>query len=429
MKVLSPQYRSQLKTKSTTANGRVTFSLGYALLCHWLGLGVVLLLLLLAAIYQFLPLLVLTVFLFVLTAVSWVWSRWSLEAVSSQLSVKPSCAFPGEAIDVALAVINRKWLPLPWLKIEVDLPYKLAKGRLKLPSPYARERLRWTTAISGQQRVDWRYHLECQARGDYRLGPLRLSSGDIFGLFPRETIQPHFAPLLVYPRIVPVDKLSLPLRELAGERSAPRHIYEDVSRTMGTRDYRHDDPFKRIHWKASARGRQLQVKQYESTTSLSLLLILDVGSFCQPEGEDEEAFELAITTVASLAYQAHRERSAMGLMANSVPEIEIPTSSAHPQLIRLLEALARIQPKSRLPLALLLRQDEASLPLGTVLVVVTHQVSPPVAGLVQRLHQEGHCLLLLNVGQSAPAPGLGGVPAISILSLGDLSRSYQGAKP
>jgi len=384
-------------------------------------------LVLLSAIHHIVPLLALAVFLFVLAVVSWFWSQQSLRGMSFQITLNQSSAFPGEKINLTLQVINGKWLPLPWLEVEEELPYKLING-VKPLSPYAKERLLWTTSVSKGQRISWKHRLECKARGEYRLGPVRLRSGDVFGLFPKEMILPHFEQVLVYPQIVPVDKLNLPLRELVGERSAPRNIYEDVSRTMGPRDYQHDDPFKRIHWKASARHYQLQSRLYESTTSLNLFLILDVHSFCQREQPDEQAFELAVTTVASLAYKAHREEYSVGLMANSVPEIQIPLSAGYGHLLVLLETLARIEAKSRLLLHEQLDKDKNSLPLGATLIVIARVLSPSLAGMVQKLHREGYSLFLLSVGEQIPIQNASGIPVIYIQSLNDLSRSYEEAK-
>ena len=68
----------------------------------------------------------------------------------------------------------------------------------------------------------------------------------------------------------------------------PRPATKSVSRVAGARDYRYDEPLKRIHWKASAAHNKLQTRQYESSTSLTLLLILDVGSFPQENEEFEQ---------------------------------------------------------------------------------------------------------------------------------------------
>ncbi len=261
--------------------------------------------------------------------------------------------------------------------------------------------------------------------GDYRLGPVRLRSGDIFGVFPREIVLRRFESLLVYPRVVPVDKLDLPLSELVGETGIPRSIYEDTSRTMGARDYHYDDPFKRIHWKASAHSSQLQARQYESTTSLSLLMLLDADGFSREE--DEESFELAVTTAASLAYEASRQKLSFGLITNATPEIHIPVAGGRTQLSLLLEALARVQPASRVPLNERLEEYRGNLPIGTTLAIITQGLSTSVSGMMYQLHRAGYSLLLVSVGQRLPVSNPLGIPAISVLSLADLSRSYQGA--
>ncbi|MFH1169610.1 MAG: DUF58 domain-containing protein [Chloroflexota bacterium] len=420
MQISLPPHPS--RSSNPGAPGReVVYSTGYPLTLHWLALAAALGLLLLAAVQHIVPLLAMTSFLLVLAAASWFWSRQSLKRISCQLTLGQERAFFGEQIDLAFAATNAKRLFLPWLEIEAELPRRLASGSLKADSPYSKERLRWTTSISGGQQVRWKHRLECKARGDYQLGPVRLRSGDVFGLFPREMIPHLFEPLLVYPRIVPVDKLELPLSELTGETGIPRSIYEDATQTMGTREYQHNDPFKRIHWKASARRSQIQARQYESTTSLSLFLILDTGSFCG-DNADEEAFELAVTAAASLSYEACRQESPFGLMANSYPEIQLPVSSGRSQLFLILEALARVQPASKAPLGELMDRCRGNLPVGTTLVIISHGLSDTLARLLHRLRQDGYSMLLVSAGRPVPDTGLADIPAVSVLSLADLSR-------
>lgn len=427
MRTSSPLYPSLSKIKHGASTPGYTTSLGYPLILHWLGLATALGLLLYSAIQRNTSILAFTTFFLVLAIVSWLWSRQSLQKMSCLLTLSQKRAFPGGKIDLNFEATNSKWLFLPWMEIEAELPYKLATGNLKAHSHYSKERLRWTTSISGGQRITWKHCLECQARGDYQLGPVRLRSGDMFGLFPREIIMRRFEQLLVYPKIVPVDKLNLLLSELVGETAIPRDIYEDTSRTMGVRDYQYDDSFKRIHWKASAHSSQLQARQYESTTSLKLLLILDAYSFYQGKGS-EEPFELAVTTAASLAYESFRQNLSFGLVANSMPEIRVPISSGRSQLLLLLEALARIQATSRVPLEEQLNKYRDNLSAGTTLVIITHGQSASLSSLVHKLCHGDYSLLLVSVGRLIPASNLFGTPVISVMSLNDLSGRYQEAK-
>jgi uncharacterized protein (DUF58 family) len=411
---------------NSEARQGITISAGYPILFHWLGFIIVAGLLLLSAVQRLIPLLVIAVFFLVLGISSWLWSRLSTQGISFQLDLEQDRAFPGERIVLHFGMAQEKWIPLPWLEIEQELPDRLVNGRRRVPSRYIRERVRWITFLAGRQRIQWTYRVECKARGAYRLGPVRLRSGDIFGLFPRERVIPCFKQVLIYPRIVPVDQLRPPMRELIGQRTAPVNVLEDTSLTMGSREYRWGDSWKHIHWKASARTGQLQAKQYEFSTSLSLLLMLDVYSFCRPESSDEEAFELAVTTVASLAYQAYREKSPVGFLANSIPGIKIPVHSGRSQLLLILEALARAEAKSALPLKEYLERNRDSLVMGKTLVVVTGGPDPSTLSLVRKLQREGLAVVPVGIGATAAGQTPGDLSILAARSIHDLSRTGEG---
>jgi uncharacterized protein (DUF58 family) len=386
-------------------------TLGYPLLFHGVFLGALVALVLFAAVRDRVPLLVFSLSFLIFAAASWIWSRRSVQGISLEVALSGTRAFPDESIEILFKLRNGKWLPLPWLEIEQAIPRRLTTGRPGFTSPLGKERLRWTTAISGRQGLNWRYSLECRARGEYRLGPLRLRSGDMFGLFPREIIIPQSHAILVYPRILPVERLNLSLKEVLGELATSRGFYEDPNRPTGPRDYQPHDAFKRIHWKATARQGRLHVRQFESSTGLSILLLLDVESFCGQGQKDEEVFENAVTLTASLAYDLCGEKWPVGLMANSLPEIDIPVSSDRSQLLFLLEALARVQWRSGPPLCNLLERERAGFHVGTTLVIITYLSSPRLAALMGELRKRGHSLFLVTLGNGQSGHGLDGIPA------------------
>lgn len=385
-----PRSRSQQRNETP---GKAIVGLGYPATLHWAMLAVLLGLLIFSAFKQMVPLLATTAFLLVLIIVPRLWSRHALLSLSGSITGQER-AFPGEGTELTFEMSNRG-LPLPWLEIEIELPYRLATGK-RAHSPYTRERLRWVTALGRGQVISWKHTVEAKSRGDYRLGPLRLRSGDMFGLFPQELILPHLQSLLVYPRIFPLSNLNLPLRALFGEKVGPRSLYEDISQVAGAREYRYDDPLKRIHWKASAAHSKLQTRQYEYGTSLSLLVILDVNSF----REEDEEFEYAVSMVASLAYEAELRGFAVGLLTNSEPEVYIPIGSGRAQLMQILEALARITVDSRLPLSKQMDRIRTTLPVGATLAVVTHTTAPTLASLGCQLDQNGYSFLLISTEQS-----------------------------
>jgi uncharacterized protein (DUF58 family) len=414
--------QSRSRIESSYPEEPLILQLGRPLLFHWAFLGTAVILLLYSAFQHIVAVLAVVSFYLAFAIVSLVWSRNALRKVTCQFKLDRTRAFPGEIVDLRLELTNGKWLFLPWLEIEVELPYRLATGDLRRMGPFSRERIRWLTSISGGERIKWTHALECKARGEYELGPVRARSGDMLGLYPREAAFPSFEALLVYPSIVPIRGLGSPMNELVGQTVATFSLCEDVSRTVGTRDYRYEDPFKRIQWKASARRSQLQVRQYEATTSLNLFMVLDVLSFSDQTEESQEYFELALTTLASVANEACREQLSFGLTANSRPATDIQVGNGRAQLLNTLEALARMEATSDSPLDKHLNRFAGVLPFGSTLLVVTQEVSEELLAALRKLEQDGRSLLLVVVAADPRPPIEAGIETVAIRSLSDIAQ-------
>jgi len=400
-------------------------ALGYPTLFHGIFIAVFLVLAVFSTIRQWIPLMVFSIFFLVLAGVSWTWSRRAMQHVSCRIELSRNRAFPDESIALFFELTNEKWLPLPWVQIEQAVPCRLATGTLRPASRYSKERLRWTTAVCGRQRLKWEHQLICRARGDYRLGPLRLRSGDLFGLFPGEMVIQGSESLLVYPRIIPDSRLLIILTEFMGELEAARRFYEDLSRSTGPRDYRYHDPFKRIHWKATAKQGRLQVRQFESSTGLSLLLLLDVQSFCSRRQEDEETFELAVSIAATVAHELHGARWPVGLMTNSVSETQIPVSSDRNQLRFILEALARVRRAPACSLQALFERESSRFYPGTVLVLITQGPSSSLAPMIRDIKRRGYSLFLVTFEPWQAGEDLNDIPVFCVARPGSIPANKE----
>ena len=76
-----------------------------------------------------------------LALVSYGWSRQSLHGLTFRLTLGQTRAFPGEEIDLVFELTNEKILPLSWLQIEEELPYRMTKGKSEGSSPFSKDRL------------------------------------------------------------------------------------------------------------------------------------------------------------------------------------------------------------------------------------------------------------------------------------------------
>ena len=334
------------------------------------------------------------------------WSRFALSRVNCQRLCPENRIFLGEQIELKLRLTNRKLLPLPWIQVDDEVPTGLVPDRALAPSNRPGFCvLSRGAALLWYSGVNWRYYLKGNKRGYYSLGPITLTSGDIFGFYPRSVTLPSIDNVIVYPRIYPVNRSSFPSKFPIGESTAEQKIFEDPVRVIGLRDYRPHDSRRRIHWKASARHQQLQVKVFEPTTTLKLYLFLSVDSFQPGHGEvlDEDAFELGISIAASIAHHLITEqRSSVGLlvntlMADSGQPARIPPSSGSGQLVQILEALAKVTPKTFPPFEEFLQNERIRLPWGATLVFIIGRLLPLLEASLARLREQGYRLVVIQV--------------------------------
>ncbi|WP_368821757.1 DUF58 domain-containing protein [Kocuria arenosa] len=159
------------------------------------------------------------------------------------------------------------------------------------------------------------YTVRPRRRGVYALGPATVRVADPFGfaaelLDASERTSLHVAP----------DPVELP--EISADRL--RESGTDPSRTalpqpgpdnVTTREYRHGDPMRRVHWAASAKHGQLMVRQEDPRSTRRLTLVLDRDETSWP-GErlwagvlpSTAEFEWAVSfTAAVLEHLTQRE--------------------------------------------------------------------------------------------------------------------------
>jgi uncharacterized protein (DUF58 family) len=332
------------------------------------------------------------------------WSLLSIKGVNCRRTLKEERFFPGESTDVGIRVTNRKPLPLPWFQIEQELPIGIS-GDLPLKPTVlpGHGLLHHEGALLWYRSMRWKFRLDCKKRGYYTIGPMRFTSGDVFGFYPNSMHVPCFDRIIVYPALFPVEKMGIPSLQPMGEYQIRRRIIQDPTRTIGLRDYRPGDSLRRIHWKASARSRKLQVKTFEATTSFKTALFLSVESFHAPSPLPEAAFELAISAAASISRYLVSHSTPVGLFVNtrcadSGHVLSLPPAGSREQLPVLLEALAKVTSSSGEPFDRFLERERQHLSAGTTLVLLFGRPPESLPGLAAALKSSGYRLFVLVFG-------------------------------
>jgi len=358
------------------------------------------------------------------------WSRFSLVGVGCERMVSEMRVFPGEHIELTLRLINRKLLPLPWIQLNDEIPISFYPD---VPlSPGNRPGfgfLSKSAAMLWYTKASWKERLCCRKRGYYQLGPIRLTSGDIFGFYPRSVTEPIMDHVVVYPKIFHITHLNIPSLYPIGETTAERRIFEDPIRVSGIRDYTPHDSLRHIHWKATARRQELQVKVFEPTTTSKGAIFLALDSFIaenENEINSEEEFEMSISIAASLASHLIEHHSSVGLFVNSCladsgqPATLLPASGTG-HLVEILEALAKVTSSVSSPFEEFLQAERTALPWGTTLIFILYRPSVRLAELLVGLKESGHKMLVLQVGDEEEGQLPGAIAMRRVRQPGDLA--------
>ena len=364
-----------------------------------------------------------TVVLALLSMLARWWQRQSLQGVIYRRNLVYRRGFPGEQIPLLVEVENRKFLPISWL--EVDDPIALAVAPVEddvIRSSHISDigvlvnffSLRWF------ERKRYRYTLLLRKRGVYPVGPPRLESGDLFGLFDSKAMDENQIDYItVYPQPLPTQALRPPSDDPLGERQARRRLYEDQNLVMGVRDYQPYDDFRRIHWPYTARMGELQVKVYQPVSTRVMVICLNVSTMANYwEGMVPDLLEHVLSVTATIVQFGLEGGFQVGMVSNGClahadRPFRVPPGRSPNQLSHLLTALAGVTMFVTAPFDRFLRTEVMRLPYGASLVVVSGIVYPALVETLIRLKNKCWRLTLVSFEVDAP-PYVPGVQTVHL---------------
>ena len=337
----------------------------------------------------------------------WLFSHWWIRRSLSMLTVNRAVeqrAFPGETLTAKIQIHNNSRLPLPWLHVQERVPFSLRDS-----ASY-----RSVLSVPGQSDIECEFPYHCTKRGYYEVGPLSLQTGDLFGFLGTEWQENATQSVIVYPQVVRLEQLGLPSRSPFGGRSSKQRLFEDPARLAGVREYAPGDSMRGIHWKASARQGNLQVKKLQPAIDLNVVLVLDLNRSAYPVAQMVGASEWGIVVAASLAsHILVQQRQQVGLITNGLDPIAgetdqgevadaIPTRNGRGHLMSILTLLARVQLNDLEPsLDQWLPRKLTNLAWGTTLVVVTPNLDEASLWMLHNAYRRGSDVIALLTAPDA----------------------------
>lgn len=356
--------------------------------------------------------------------ISWLWTLFSVRKVSIQRVSRVFRMQLGQLFEERFEITNRsRWVRI-WFELNDGsaLPGNTGSRVLSMIGPGRSRSYVARTLLS--------------RRGDFDLGPTIVSSGDPFGLFLYRTSFPGTRKLEVLPYFVELESFFPPVGLLSGGQSLRKKTVEVTPYAAGVREYAPGDSLNRIHWKSTARRQQLMVKEFEQDPQADIWVFLDglewihAGELA-PEPDKEErfwlwtsyhkvtipphTFEYAVSSAASIAAHFIRNGRSVGFACAGQTFSVLPAGRGERQLSKILEALAFIECRGRLPLEAVVQSQASQLTRGSSVILVTTTASKSIQVAVNELQRRG-TRPLVTLMESDSFGGFGGTDEI----IGDL---------
>jgi uncharacterized protein (DUF58 family) len=248
--------------------------------------------------------------------------------LSCTRAVEPARVPVGIPARVTLRLANLSRLPTGTLLLEDRLPFALgSRPRLVL------ERL------GGQRASTVAYTVRAEVRGKYEVGPLVVRMTDPFGLCEITRSFTSVTHLTVVPQVVGLPNVRL-TGEFAGRgdsraRSVAVHGDDDIA----TREYRHGDDLRRVHWRSTARKGELMVRREEQPWESQATVLLDTRRAGHRGDGPAASFEWAVSAAASIGIHLRHSGYRIRLVTGS--GIDLDTTERDGDGI-ILDALAEV---------------------------------------------------------------------------------------
>jgi uncharacterized repeat protein (TIGR01451 family) len=188
--------------------------------------------------------------------------------------------------------------------------------------------------------------LSCQSRGAFALSRLQAASTFPSAVWKYARASRHEDRLLVYPKLLSVERLNIPLgRHYQPGGVASASQVGESTEFLGTRDWRHGDRLRDLHWPSFARTGRPVVKEFQEEYFVRVALVIDTEA---QSAKDEQALEKGISFAASAAHALAREDAIIDLFAAGSDVFRFTAGRALAHVEQIMEILSCIQPEDEL---------------------------------------------------------------------------------
>ncbi len=309
---------------------------------------------------------------------SWLWTFFSLHGIKLRRYSRDDRMESGEFLHEIYEIANNSWVWKAWVEIvdQSDIPDNNGSKIL--------------TRIGANQIRNYSAYTQIYQRGFYQLGPTKIRSGDLLGVFVMEKNFPPSQNVLITPTVIEIESLEEPFGFLPGGKARRRKTPETTPYAAGIREYSPGDPLNKIHWPSTARTQNIMVKEFDEDPQSDVYIILDLDHSIQwkaktkqipgrywmlekrlPRKIQPSSLDYLTAISASISKYYLERHHAVGTIWREDRWKFLAADKGDRQFIKILEALALIDGVSDLSLDSVLSFQSRFLPRGSLLWLIT----------------------------------------------------------
>ena len=316
----------------------------------------------------------------IIIALAWVFSYVSVQLAEKSVKVRNGLSGTkvnrGEVVSMEIAVSHTSPLPIAPVALKMRATSNTPAGTIHL-----------TQLGKRRQRVVHKFAADHV--GAMFPGVDSYVVSDVFGFFKREHEPPTAGQdLLVLPVPFEVEPLTFAAGDMGVETM--KRAMEDPSSPSDIRAWQQGDPLKRIHWKATARKRELMVRQFEEPALPDALVLLDTSPPHLTEGwpEEKRAFlkDAILETAASVVNCQIRQDNPVRMPMVGDRPMEYSSRMGLPLL---LEELARCTFNETERFERVVMMQLAELRKTGAVVIITSRLTSALVELLVRMKRMG----------------------------------------
>ncbi len=245
---------------------------------------------------------------------------FALKGLQCKRSFSVPAAHEGDTAEVIEVVRNDRPLLVPWLRLESRISSHLHFGRQENLGVSGEMYHRSLFMLMPYQQITRRHKVRLAKRGAYDIGNATLTAGDLLGFACVHMEQRGSVPILVYPRLLDPAEMPAPFYRLLGDSIVPRQLLQDPFLVNGIRPYQFRDNVRDIHWAATARTGELQVRTHDFTAQTRLMVVINAQLSYHQWGSlmdyEQGPVEHAISMAATMCSQVLANGLPCGFAAN-----------------------------------------------------------------------------------------------------------------